>query len=144
MKNIMTICIALFICAGSLYAQSSKTELISKKWVINQEAMRPVIAEILKLDPETASLTGEARESAISEGVKRLAKMRIEMNTDGSAIMASSKGEDKGTWRFNKKETELYTKRKGSKERKFTIKSLSEDQLVIVSSNNIKLILKSS
>jgi hypothetical protein len=143
MKVLLKISIVFFLCAGSLYAQTDKTSLISKKWFINQEAMRPVITEIIKTDPETANLEGEEKEAAISEGLSKISKMRIEMRPDGSAVMASAKGEDEGTWRFDKKQTVLYTKRKGGKENKFKIESLTEDELVIVSANKIKLILKS-
>ncbi|XLS29314.1 hypothetical protein ACJD0Z_00500 [Flavobacteriaceae bacterium M23B6Z8] len=142
MKNMMNICIVLLLFTGSLFAQTDNTALISKKWVINKEAMRPVIADLLSTDPETAGLKGAAKESAISEGLERISKMRIEMQADGSAVMASARGEDKGTWRFANNETVLYTKRDGGKENKFTIKSLTENELVIVSVNKVKLILK--
>lgn len=142
MKNMMNLCLMLLLFTGSLSAQSDNTTLISKKWVINTKAMRPVIAKLISEDPDTAKLKGNAKESAIAEGLERLSKMRIEMQPDGNAVMASARGEDKGTWRFANNQTVLYTKREGGKENKFAIESLTEDELVIVSANKVKLILK--
>ncbi len=133
----------VFLTSGALFAQSNKTKLISKKWIVNKEAMRPVITKMILDDPTVAELDNDMKLQTVKNAIHIISKLRIELSTQGTIITRSTKGVDTGTWKFSRDETKLYTQSSDGKiKEQFIVQTLNNSKLVLATPNNVQLIFR--
>jgi hypothetical protein len=117
MKNLVTI-ILMVLCVVKVNAQEFDSKLLCKKWKIDVESMKPVIAKKLSQDSQFAFLSEAEKEEGILSILETLKQDTIEYKSDGTIDRNGSEGFSKGTWKLDTTKGELITKIDNNKEKK--------------------------
>lgn len=143
MKKTITLFIMVLLTTGAVFAQSGKTQMLSKKWVINKQAMKPIITKLLLASPQMADFTKEMQEITIKNAVDKIGNLKMDIRPTGSIMVQNDTGKDLGTWKFNSDQTKLYTSSSdGKTNEQFIIETLSTEKLILVGDGNVKLIFR--
>jgi hypothetical protein len=117
MKNLVTI-ILMVLCVVKVNAQEFDSKLLCKKWKIDVESMKPVIAKKLSQDSQFAFLSEAEKEEGILSILETLKQDTIEYKSDGTIDRNGSEGFSIGTWKLDTTKGELITKIDNNKEKK--------------------------
>lgn len=143
MKKTIMLLMLVFLTTGAVFAQSSKTKQISKKWVINKEAMRPIITKLLMTSPKMGEFNKEMREITIENAVSMISRLKMDIRTTGAIVVQNDVGKDMGTWKFSSDETKMYTQSSdGKTKEQFLVETLTNSKLVLVGPKDVKLIFR--
>lgn len=110
-KNVIGLILVIMLTGACAESSDTKVLLINK-WVIDREAMRP----ILKAKPETdhkSAMAGAAfKEANVSEMLDDMLRFKIEFKQDGTFIASHTNSNITGKWSLRKNEKELIFKPK--------------------------------
>jgi hypothetical protein len=143
MKKIIMLLMLLFLTTSTVFGQTSRDQQLCKKWIIDKEAMKPVIIELLMASPQMAEFDKEMKKITIDNAVNTLARLKMHIQPNGKMLVQNDAGKDMGIWRFNADKTELYTQSSDGKTKEnFLVETLTTDRLVLVGKKNVKLIFR--
>lgn len=140
MKHLVTI-ILMVLCVVKVNAQEFDSKLLCKKWKIDVESMKPVIAKKLSQDSQFAFLSEAEKEEGILSILETLKQDTIEYKSDGTIDRNGSEGFSIGTWKLDTTKGELITKIDNNKEKKYQIIHLDKNKLHYRAENGYDLVL---
>ncbi len=140
LKNLKKIKVLLFsaIVLISLSANGQTQSLLTKKWKIDIESMRPVIEERLNNREDMKNLDDLNKKVAIEQALNQISSNIIEYKNDGSYISINSKDKKVGKWNLNSDSTMVKVELDG-KEINYKIIMLTEDKLHLIANNGLNL-----
>lgn len=141
MKIIIIICCAL-VSLLKLNAQEIDTKLLIKKWKVDVELMRPVIAQMLSERPDMTGLNEINKKVAIQTALDQIAFNTIEYKQDGTRESVTSKGKTTEKWKYNEVTNTIIVETEKNKEKIFNIIKLEADKLHLRTEDNKDLFLK--
>ena len=141
-KNLATLLLVVFSITVASAQSNDAKKLIVNKWVIDQEAMKPVIMTMLATNPQFAGLDEASKASTLAMVMGQVSSVKIEYKADGTMLRTDSSGDGAGTWTLSADGKELTTKSEGKPEKKFTILELAKTKLSIVAPDGKNVILK--
>lgn len=136
----MRVFVLLFLFVGFL-AYSQTGSLISNKWVIDVEAMEPVIEARLNSNPSFGNLSESEKKIAIQTTLNQIAKSNVEYKADGTYLSETSSKKKTGKWRLDKETNTLYVNVE-EKEMIYKIVSISKNELKLENNDGVKLYFK--
>lgn len=143
LKNWLAILVTALTISTS-FAQSENTkDLIANKWIIDQEAMKPVLQKMLEENPQTSALDELNKQVALSTALNQISTIKIEYKKDGSLASVNPNGNSVGVWSLSSDGRELTTKTEGKPEKKFTIIEISKLKLQLLTADKKSLFFKS-
>lgn len=144
MKKIiwLSIVIMFFTSLRGVAQDKSINDLLIKKWIVDTVAMKVVFLEKLEKDPKYEGLDDEQKKIAVKTAIDKVAKLTIEYKSDGTCISTTSKGSSKSLWNINNNGKTITTKTDGKPDKIITIREVSENKLVIISSEGTIICLK--
>ena len=131
----------MVLCVVKVNAQEFDSKLLCKKWKIDVESMKPVIAKKLSQDSQFAFLSEAEKEEGILSILETLKQDTIEYKSDGTIDRNGSEGFSKGTWKLDTTKGELITKIDNNKEKKYQIIHLDKNKLHYRAENGYDLVL---
>lgn len=141
-KNLVALFLVAFTFATASAQNADSKKLIVNKWVIDQEAMKPVLKAMLATNPQFLALDEATKESTMTMAMQQLATMKVEYKADGTLQRKDPNGEATGNWILSDDGKEFTNKVEGKADKKYTILELTKTKLSILSSDGRNLILK--
>ena len=145
MKLIQKLAMVFFVAFAFATATAQTGEskkLIVNKWLIDKEAMKPVIKTMLATNPQFMGLDEATKESTLGMVLEQISGLRVEYKSDGSMLRNDVNGEVAGTWALSADGKELTTKSEGKPDKKYTLLEISKTKLNLMSSDGKNIILK--
>lgn len=125
----------------SLYAHSQTENLITKKWIIDTTAMKPVIESRLNSNPNFNNLSESEKKSAVQTALNQIAKSNVEYKIDGVYYSETSSKKKTGKWKFDKESNLLHVNVEG-KDLIYKIISVNKNELKLENNEGVKLYFK--
>lgn len=141
-KNLATLLLVVFSISTASAQSTDAKKLIVNKWVIDKEAMKPIIMAMMATNPQFMGMDEAGRASTIEMVMEQASKLKVEYKADGTLSRTDSTGDGVGTWTLSADGKELTTKSEGKPEKKFTILEISKTKLNVMSSDGRNVILK--
>lgn len=141
-KNLATLLLVVFTMTASFAQTSESKKLIVNKWVIDKEAMKPVLMVMLGGNPQFAALDEASKASTLNMVLEQVASVKVEYKADGSMERTDSTGTGTGTWTLSADGKELTSKSEGKPDKKYTLLEISKTKLNMMSSDGKNIILK--
>ena len=142
-KNVIVLALFTLTLTGA-FAQSGETKnLLINKWVIDKEAMKPIITIMLASSPQAAALDAAGKEANINAILDQISGVKLEYRKDGTFTGSNPDGSNTtGNWALSANEKELTTKAGDKPEKKYTIGAVSKTILHLVGEGNREIFLK--
>ncbi len=135
--------LALALTFTTAFAQNVATkELLCKKWVIDEESMKPQILKMIKENPMAAGASEADLQSGLSMAMEQLSGTKMEYKTDGTSIKSSKTATTTGTWSLSADGKQLTAKSEGKPDRLFTFAEITKTKLILVSPDGKNVIFK--
>lgn len=141
-KNVATLLLVVFSISVASAQSTEAKKLIVNKWVIDKEAMKPIITAMLATNPQFMGLDEASRASTLDMVLGQVSNVKIEYKADGTMLRTDSTGDGTGTWTLSADGKELTTKSEGKPEKKFTLLEVTKTKLNMMSSDGKNVILK--
>jgi hypothetical protein len=143
-KNLATLLLVVFSISMSTAQSTDSNKLIVNKWVIDKEAMKPIIAMMLATNPQFAGLDEATKSSTLDMALEQASSLKVEYKADGTMLRTDPTGETAGTWSLSADSKELTTKAEGKPDKKYTVLVLSKTSLSMMSADGRNIILKAA
>lgn len=141
-KNWATLFIVAFTITTSFAQLGESKKLIVNKWVIDKEAMKPIVMTMLATNPQFTSLDEAGKLSNLNMILEQLSSLKVEYKADGIMLRNDPTGSVSGTWALSDDGKELITKAEGKPDKKYSLLELTKTKLNLMSSDGRNLILK--
>ncbi len=141
-KNLIML-IALTITFSTSFAQNvASKELICKKWIVDDESMKPVLLKMMKENPMAAGASDADLQMGLNMAMEQISGSKMEYKLDGTTAKVAKSGNSNGTWSLSADGKELTTKSDGKPDRIFSFVEISKTKLSIMSSDGKNIIFK--
>jgi hypothetical protein len=143
-KNVIVLAILTLTLTGA-FAQSGETKnLLINKWIIDKEAMKPIIGIMLATNPQFSTLDAAGKEGFLNTIVdQQLSGIKLEYRKDGTFTGSNPDGSNTtGNWTLSTNEKELTTKAGDKPEKKYNIVAVSKTKLHLMGEGNREIFLK--
>lgn len=141
-KSIATLLLVVFSISMSTAQSNESKKLIVNKWVIDKEAMKPIITMAMATNPQFASLDEAAKLNVFNMTFEQISKLKVEYKADGVMLRTDPTGDISGTWSLSDDGKELTTKAEGKPDKKYSVVELSKTRLSMMSVDGRNIILK--
>ena len=141
-KLIMFLVLLLFTFSATFAQNVATKELLCKKWIIDDESMKPIIIKMMKANPMVAGASEADLQMQIGMAMVQISGTKIEYKTDGSIAKFSKSGNTVGIWTLSTDGKTLKTKTNGKPERIFSFIEISNIKLNIIDAEGKNMILK--
>ena len=142
LKNLATVFLVAFTFATASAQTAESKKLIVNKWVMDLEAMKPVVMTLLATNPQFLALDEATKATATEQTMAQLATLKVEYKADGVMLRNDPTGAVTGTWSVSEDGKELTTKTEGKPDKKYKIQEISKTKLNMMSADGRNLILK--
>lgn len=144
LKSLATFLLVAFSISLASAQSGDAKKLIVNKWVIDQEAMKPLIMTMLATNPQFASMDDATKTSTMGMVMQQISSMKVEYKADGAMLRTDpSGGNVAGTWALSADGKELTTKAEGKPDSKYKILELTKTKLNFTTADGKNIILKS-
>jgi|GEM_PF-7117455 len=145
-KNVMVLLVFIFTLTG-IYGQSGETkDLLINKWVIDKDAMKPVIEKVLAKNPQYLMQDEVSKKQSVNTVIdQQLSGIKIEYKKDRTYTKSDPNDSNTtGNWTLDTNGRELTTKSGDKPEKKYTIVNISKTKLHLnlIGKENSDLFLK--
>lgn len=141
-RNLATFLLVAFAITLSSAQSGDAKKLIVNKWVVDVEAMKPVIMTMMATNPQFAGLDEATKASTLTMVLQQISSMKVEYKTDGVMQRTDPSGNINGTWALSADGKELVTKAEGTPDKKYTLVEVTKTKLNMLSSDGRNIILK--
>lgn len=141
-KNLATVLLVVFSITASSAQSGEAKKLIVNKWVIDKEAMKPIISIMLATNPQFAGLDEASKASTLNMVLEQVAALKVEYKADGSMQRTDPTGDVTGSWSLSDDGKELTTKATGKPDKKYTLLEITKTKLNLMSLDGKNIILK--
>jgi hypothetical protein len=119
--------LALILTFSTSFAQSvASKELLCKKWIVDDESMKPILMKMIKENPMAEQISGT----------------KIEYKMDGTTAKVAKSGNSNGSWSLSTDGKELTTKNEGKPDRVFSFAEISKTKLILLSADGKNIVFK--
>jgi hypothetical protein len=141
-RNIATLLLVAFAITTSSAQSNDSKKLIVNKWVIDKEAMKPIIMTMLSTNPQFAGMDEATRASTLTMALEQISSLKVEYKADGTMLRNDPTGSVAGNWSLSEDGKELTTKAEGKPDKKYTLLEISKTKLNLMSAEGRNIILK--
>jgi hypothetical protein len=141
-KKLMMI-LALVLTFSSSFAQNVATkELLCKKWIVDDESMKPILLKMIKENPMAASASEADLQMGLNMAMEQISGSKMEYKMDGTTAKIAKSGNSTGTWTLSADGKELTNKSDGKPDRVFSFAEISKTKLSLLSADGKNIIFK--
>lgn len=141
-RNWATFLLVAFAISISSAQSGDAKKLIVNKWVVDVEAMKPVIMTMLGTNPQFSGMDEATKTSTLAMVLQQISSLKVEYKPDGAMHRTDPSGSVTGTWSLSADGKELVTKAEGTPDKKYTVMEISKTKLSMLSSDGRNIILK--
>ena len=141
-KNLATLLLVVFTITSSFAQTNDSKKAIVNKWVIDKEAMKPIISIMLATNPQFAALDEASKASTLNMVMEQVSALKVEYKADGVMLRTDPTGDVAGTWSLSDDGKELTTKSEGKPDKKYSVLALTTTKLSLMSPDGKNIILK--
>ncbi len=135
--------LALVLTFSSSFAQNVATkELLCKKWIVDDESMKPILMKMIKENPMAASASEADLQMGLNMAMEQLSGTKMEYKMDGTTAKIAKSGNSTGTWTLSADGKELTTKSEGKPDRVFSFAEISKTKLSLLSADGKNIVFK--
>jgi len=141
-KHIATVLLLTFSFSTISAQNADSKALIVNKWVIDKEAMKPVVLAAYALNPQFMAMDEAGKAAAISMTMDQLDKLKVEYKIDGVMLRNDPTGFVTGKWSLSEDGKVLTTKAEGKPDKVYNILEISKNKIDMMSTEGRNIILK--
>ncbi len=136
--------LAFGLTISTSFAQNVATkELLCKKWIVDDESMKPVLLKMMKENPMAANASDADLQIGLNMAMEQISGSKMEYKMDGSTAKVAKSGNSVGTWFLSPDGKELTTKSDGKPDRVFSFAEITKTKLSLLSTDGKNIIFKS-
>jgi hypothetical protein len=135
--------LALILTFSTSFAQSvASKELLCKKWIVDDESMKPILMKMIKENPMAASASEADLQMGLNMAMEQISGTKIEYKMDGTTAKVAKSGNSNGSWSLSTDGKELTTKNEGKPDRVFSFAEISKTKLILLSADGKNIVFK--
>ena len=143
MKKIMML-LAFGLTFSTSFAQNVATkELLCKKWIVDDESMKPVVLKMIKENPMAASASEADLQMGLNMAMEQISGTKIEFKLDGTTSKLNKNVPSTGKWTLSADGKELTSITEGKPDRVFSFVEISKTKLSLATLDGKNFIYKS-
>jgi hypothetical protein len=141
-KKIMML-LALVLTFSTSFAQNvASKELLCKKWIIDDESMKPIIMKMMKENPMSAGASEADLQMGLNMAMEQISGTKVEFKLDGTTSKLNKNIPSTGKWTLSTDGKELISISEGKPDRIFSFIEISKTKLSLATTDGKNFIYK--